>query len=264
MTNSEALVRIFYKPREAFRTLKEDRYWFLAALLVGLLSCAIWMVPAAWRSSVSPPPQIEESHLKIDALDQDAIGLELNSGTDTSTPNQLNIDYGFNQPAKITPIYYRNWFLYLTVRFVPLTLIFLFGFFFVEALYFRLIGSFVSPDFTVGDWYRFSIWSRLPALLFSVIFTVLAKSSGAFEPTLQPDNLLALARWVEMPDAYLRNGLFSMRTIDVGLVWVVALQTIGIREWCCLSTITSCVIAVTPVVLFYAIGTLWFYTIGGL
>ena len=264
MTNSEALTCIFYKPRETFRTLKEDGSWFLAAFLIFVLSCAIWMVPAVWTHSVTAPPPVVESNQQFDSRDQNPTESGSNRHRDTSVPSELEINNIINQSAETTPFWYKNWLTFITIVFVPFTFICLFSFLFVEALYFRLIGSFVSPEFTVGDWYRFSIWSRLPASLFSVIFTVLAKSSGAFEPTLQPDNLLALARWVEMPDAYLQNGLVSMRTVDVGLVWVVVLQTIGIREWCCTSTMTSCVIAVTPVVLFYAISTLWFYTIGGL
>lgn len=267
MTSTQALIGIFYRPRETLSALADDQLWFLAALVVGLLSCAVWFVPSVWTSSYVERASIVERNQEIRTLEHVAADSALDSPEATSDPNQSEADRvsGESVPIVIPKIRFDwEWIVYTTIRFVPITLVCVFGFLFLEASYFRLIGSFLSPDFTITDWYRLSIWSRVPATSFSVIFTVLALSTDVSEPTLHPANVFALARWIEMPDAYLHNGLFSSRTVDVGLVWVVVLQTIGIREWCATSTVTSLVITAIPVVLFYAISTLWFYTIGAL
>ena len=256
MTSAQALLRIFYRPLETFRFIKDERSWFLAALLVFLFSCAIWFVPGAWVTSVAPPPKTLESNQQVDVLDQNAIGLELDIDRGNTTSSQPETDFVIDQSTKITQ-FDRDWASYLIYRFAPLTFIFLFGFLLLEACYYRLIGLLLSLEFRVIDWFRFSIWSRLPATLLSVIFTVLAESSGAFKPTLDPDNVLALAWWVNMPDSFLQNNLGMLRRIDVGFFWVVALQTIGIREWCSTSTVTSLIIVVIPVVLYYTIVALW-------
>lgn len=267
MTITQALIGIFYNPRETFDALADDQLWFVAAFVVGLLSCAVWFVPSVWTSSDIEWPSTVERNQELKTLKHIAADSALDSPEDTSEINQSEADVGSVEPAPIEIPKIRldwDWIVYTTIRFVPITLVCVFSFLIFEASLFRFIGSFLSPDFAIADWYRLSIWSRIPATCFSVVFTVFALSTGVSEPTMDPANVLALARWVEMPDAYLRNGLFSMRTVDAGLVWVVVLQTIGIREWCRTSTMTSCVVAVTPVVLFYAISALWFYTIGAL
>lgn len=256
MTSALALLRIFYRPWEAFRFIKDERSWFLAALLVFLFSCAIWFVPGAWVTSVAPSPQIFESNQQVDTLDQNAIGLELDKDRGNTARSQPETDFVIDHSTKITQ-FDRDWASYLIYRFAPLTFILLFGFLLLEACYYRLIGLLLSLEFRISDWFRFSIWSRLPAALLSVIFTVLAESSGAFKPTLDPDNVLALASWVNMPDSYIQNPIYYLRRIDVGLFWVIVLQTIGIREWCSTNTITSLMIVVIPVVLYYTIVAFW-------
>jgi len=125
------------------------------------------------------------------------------------------------------------------------------------ALYYKIIGTTVAetkPDFKFGDWFTFSVWTQMPAIINTLGFMVLFLTAATADlPISMPYyasvnqlfmNLLpgdALYTWAES------LNLFS--------IWSIIIAAIGFNRCCKMSMVKSVIFAAIPTLVIFGV---WF------
>ena len=89
-------------------------------------------------------------------------------------------------------------------------------------MYFNVAGNLSVKHGTWSDWLGFTLWSMLPVTLYYLLFFVATLFTGeAF-----PKQYLAPLAWLPP----LQNNAFAIN-LTFGMIWVIWIQTVGLRRW---------------------------------
>ncbi len=236
MQSSEMLRKIFLSPRAVFSTLKTERKWVPAVvfmvLLLGIHSIVTQFATYSDRRVI----EITGSQSPDTSLILDPNGQEIADGAKKS--EQIDLELTNNAPASDVNGNQVGRFivwLFVLVGLLPVAFGIVSLMCLIEAVYFRVVGALLQLDFRLGDWFVFSVWSRVPAIALGVVAIIVGAVALGRQPDRAELEVLSLARWVDLPEA--RYGGENWTTyikfdnLDASLIWVVALQTIGFQEW---------------------------------
>ena len=123
----------------------------------------------------------------------------------------------------------------------------------LDAVYFRIVSALLKIDFTLKDWFALSIWSRVPGIVLNVVVVILGVITLGQQPDSEEFALLAVKRWVDLPELQSGNFGIDFKNLDVALAWTIVLQTIGFRMWSGKSPAVSFAIVAAPTLFFTAI-----------
>ena len=140
--------------------------------------------------------------------------------------------------------------IFMLVVLVPVAYGLLCVMFFMEAVYFKIVGSVLKLEFTLGDWFVFCAWSRVPGIALSVVAIIVGLITFGRQPDSDELEILRLTRWVDLPELRRGGENWSATTnfdhLDAYLIWVIVLQTIGFQEWTGKSAVLSFCVAAIP------------------
>ena len=249
-----ALLRIFSRPREVFEALEEKRFWLLAACMLVALSLAQGLaigltmargIPDDDKIRIFPMEVVSETSGQSESASESEVVL-------TSRP--LDDDQGFKNIEKkqVREISVPGKALLITmgVVFWPMLLLIRLVF---DAVYFTIVATILKLEYKVRDWITFSVWSRIPAMVLSTIAVVVAVLMLGAVSDSNHYQILAFAFWLPLPDEGSRFFDVLMYQLDIALIWVVALQSIGFKTWSAKSTIFSLTVALFPVLVLYGL-----------
>ncbi len=236
MQSSEALRKIFFNPSAVFAALKAERKWVPAVVLMVLLLGIHGIVTQFATYSQNRVSELTGSQSAIGSTTIDSQRQEITDRakqieqTDLALKNDGRaFDAGSNHVGR-----FILW-LFLLLALLPVAFGLVSLMCFIEAIYFRVVGALLHLDFRLGDWFVFSVWSRVPAIALGVVAIIVGAVAFGRQPDRADLEVLSLARWVDLPEA--RYGGENWTTyvkfdnLDASLIWVVALQTIGFQEW---------------------------------
>ena len=249
-----AFLRIFSRPREVFVALEKKRFWLLAALVLVALSLAQGLaigltmargIPDDDKIRIFPMEVVSEKSRQNESASESEVVL-------TSRP--LDDDQGFKDVEKeqFREIFVPGKALLITmgVVFWPMLLLLRLVF---DTVYYMIVGAFLKLEYKVSDWIAFSVWSRVPAMVLTTIAVFVAVLMLGTVSDTNHYQVLAFAFWLRLPDEGSRFFDTLMYQLDIALIWVVALQTIGFKAWSGKSTIFSLTVVLFPVLILYGL-----------
>ncbi len=170
------------------------------------------------------------------------------------TSQRLDDDQGFKDIEKeqVREICIPGKALLITMVVVAWSIVLLIKLVF-DAVYFAIVATILKLEYKVRDWITFSVWSRIPAMVLSTIAVVVAVVMLGKVSDSKHYQILAFAFWLRLPDEGSRLYDTMMYELDIALIWVVALQTIGFKAWSGKSTLTSLTVVLCPVLIIYGL-----------
>ena len=250
METRVALKKIFVQPRSVFVELKSERKWVPAVVFMAVLLGVHGFVTAIGTYSQNPVGNLIENKTPIEFAAQDSPKSTSDVGDDNDPSSQVtevprtDIRFTAIQIGEIVFV------MFMLVVLIPVAYGLLCVMFFVEAVYFRIVGALLNIEIKLGDWFSFCAWSRAPAIALSVVAVIVGLFSLGRQPDSDDLEILRLTRWVDLPELRRGGENWSSTTnfdhLDANLIWVIAIQTIGFQEWSGKSALFSFAIAVIP------------------
>ncbi len=257
MKTADAFRKIFYQPGEVFVALKVAPIWHVAAfVLVALVLAksalvldssdrALNKLQTELFNEARNQAAIEHPEL----IDSESVVLIASDAVDVPDAVDQKMTFVSRGPS------------YPAIREITAFISFLLGLAF-EVVYFKVVSVTMKLNLGVRNWITFSIWSHIPAsalALFGAVLVSLSVSSQShpFGPANHVNyEIFSLVRWIASPNT--PEGGMSIFSIDIyhldlALIWVLALQTIGFREWSGRSIVTSFSVVAIPIVVLYAV-----------
>lgn len=216
----KVFAKMFYEPKEAFESLKNDSPVWLPLLSLSLLTAAVLY----WYLTTVDFGWFVERMVNADPA---------------AKPEARAAMRGMITPG------------FMTVSTVGWTLVSIPAIYALSALYFFIVSRFVGSDIRYGKWFSFVAWAGVPGLLALPLMAVQI-ASGHGRVALEELNMLSLNFLVfhlSLGDAWM--GLVN--SLNLTTIWSVALTAIGLRAWTGRSTVFCIVMALLPLVVVYGI-----------
>lgn len=214
----KVLGKIFYEPKEAFESLKNDSPVWLPLLSLSLLTAAVLY----WYLSTVDFTWFIERMVNADP----------SAKPEARAAMRTMITPGF-----------------MTVSTVGWTLISIPALCALSALYFFIVSRLVGSDIRYGKWFSFAAWVGVPGLLALPLMAVQIVS-GHGRIALEELNMLSLNFLVfhlSLGDAWM--GLVN--SLNLTMIWSAALTAVGLNAWTGRSTAFCVVMALLPLVVVY-------------
>lgn len=119
----------------------------------------------------------------------------------------------------------------------------------IHALYLKVISSITKDGISFADWMSFVSWGRIP-YVFGFIVTIIAVLVAG-EATQSTEYLLSISNYVPSPSSMWAEPLAG--SLDLPLIWALAVMTVGYRVWTEKSMVASASIVCGPFVVFYVL-----------
>lgn len=257
MKTTEALSKIFFRPREVFAALRERPNWLIAAIVL------LWIVVATSALVIDSSDRALEK-LQTTVIDEvrEEPSLELPelSGEENAIVRKFQLE-GSREELDGLEVYVARGPSYPVIREMTSIVFFLVGLAF-EVAYFRIVSAAMSLKLKTRNWIAFSIWSHLPPAFLAFLGAVLLSLSigNQTHPFDQANyinyEVFSVLRWIAAPNTPV--GGVSILGVDIyhldaALIWLIALQTVGFREWSRKSVATSLAVVAIPIAILYLI-----------
>ena len=251
MKTRAALTKIFLKPGAVFVALKSEQKWVAAAVVILLMLALHSIVTSLGTYSNNRVDTVIESQSPIALSYQGSKSTEVPAADKSADRTESETDDGF--PSLDSRRYSTGSFilwLLMLVGLLPFGLAILCFLCFLDAVYFRIVGAILNVDYRLSDWFALAVWSRVPWAAFSVIVVIVGLIALGRQPESDGLEILTISRWVDLPavkyeDENWSIGL-SLEHLEASLLWIIALQTIGFREWSGKTALFSFGVAVIP------------------
>ena len=257
MNSSKAFIGIFHRPAKVFKVLREKRSWIGMGILITVLYYTEGISIEVHRfltrdaevqittSRLVPISHEVELHEEIESGEYD----QFNKVTvKPHNSNFLSVEAIRNQSLKDVMLPFGS---VLMVWWGFLGLLIVIS---LDAVYFRIVSALMKLQIEFRDWLAFSIWSRVPTVCVYLIVTILFGVVLENPKAMYGAHLLDLKSWVNVPD--ISSGI-TFDYIGIGWVWVLVLQVIGFTAWSRKDLRLSSLIVLTPTVIFYGGGLIW-------
>jgi len=243
----EAFAKIFYRPQFVFSALKEERKWVHAAIFMALLLGIHGLVTTIATSPELRTTQSSDVESMVADVQQDLREGPLDKTNVQSTPIELRSN-GERVPLVFGRIATGNFIfvMFIVSALIPVVFAIILIHALLDAVYFRIVSALLKIDFTLEDWFALSVWSRVPGIVLSVVVVILGVITLGRQPDSEEFALLALNRWVELPEFHSGNFGIEFKNLDVALAWTIVLQTIGFGDWSGKSPAVSFAIVAAP------------------
>ena len=254
MKTSEALLKIFHRPREVFAAQRKKPEWGRILLLVVALS----LIVSTMREFSTPSVGVDDSDKNVDqsVAIKEMGSSDSNLGTSTSTKNSAVVN-SLVRSVERDSVTYRTRFVnaFPSVFTAVFELIAFLLLFFVEALYLRIVSAILRLDIKMDQWLGLVAWSHVPyQALITLTTIVLVTALFVFSELLGFESVV-LTHLIEGPSP--SDSTFHS-WLDIWLfaeIWVIALCYIGFREWSGKGKFLSFAVVITPSILHF--GLLW-------
>lgn len=119
----------------------------------------------------------------------------------------------------------------------------------IHALYLKVVSSIAKDAISFADWMSFVSWGRIPYVIGFIVTIVAVLVAG--EATESTQNLLSVSNYVPSPSSMWGGPMAS--SLDLPLIWALAVMTVGYRVWTEKSMVASASIVCGPFVVFYVL-----------
>lgn len=261
MRNHEALLKIFYRPRQVFTALIEKRSWVGIGVLITVLFYAEGITLDVNRyltrdaevqmttSRLVPINQEAELHKEIESGEYDRFDKVTVQPHDS---DYLRVEAVRNQTLKDVLFPFGSvlmvWWGFLGLL-IAIAL---------DAAYFKIVSALMKLQIEYRGWLAFSIWSRVPTLCVYLMVTVLIGVILEHPKAVYGAHFLDLKSWVTVPDInVLGVGSITFDYIGIGLAWVLVLQVIGFNTWSRRNIAVSSLVVLSPTLILNSGGLVW-------
>lgn len=227
--SSMAIFDIFVAPSNVFNQLKENKKWAWLGLL--LIIAISGVASVLFFSGMSPEWIVEQ---------------QLAQSGDLSAQEAEQAKDAMMQMAQYTGV--------LGAVFGGIFIIIMTS---VFAGYNMLIGKssgVTKPDFKYGDWFSFTLWTSMPAIVNTIGFMVLFLTASTSELPLSMANYASVNQlfFNYLPSDALYTWAESLNLFSL---WSIFLTAVGFQRCCSMSLTNSVIAAVLP---YFVIFGSWF------
>ena len=258
MNIREALRRVIFRPREFFVSLREQRAWVVAALiLVALVVSQGLTIGLTMARGIEDDARIRLSPITLysskanENSSDETREIVFSSRRTSDSPGDLN---GASKEETDPYVGAKSLVIGLTVI---LPIVYLMIKLVFDTVYFRIVGAVMKLEYGFRDWFSFSVWSRIPGEVLAMLVAFFAALVLGDRSDSHLYEVLAPAWWFATPIEGSRSLKELIFYIDVPLAWLIVLQTIGFRVWSDKSLLTSLAVVAIPIVILYGLG-IWF------
>lgn len=233
-----SLIGIFTSPKEVFEKQKEDSNWWLP--LIVILVFAI-LANSVATSSLDQEVLTEAQFQAMaeSGLPQEQIDAARKVYSDMEGPPGSNQMMLMTQAGAVLGVVLLTLFAVL-----------------FHAIYFKICSAITKLDMSFGDCLALVNWGRMPWVVLSIV-TVLAALLMAGTADPNDFKVTSLAYYMDLPNKVPSGLVPTMSqivwTLDIFVIWSIALYTIGFQVWSGKSIGVSATIAALPYVVIYAI-----------
>lgn len=214
------LVKIFFEPKSAFESLKDNsKPWLPLALMLGsTLALFYWYFATVDFSWV---------------LDH------------TMSANQ---DLNAEQKQAMAKMMTKDSMMWTTLGGVLIGTPIVFA---LYALYYLIASKIMGSAITYGKWFGFSIWASVPTLI-GVPLMALQIVTGKGQVAMESLNMLSLNFLLtNLPSDHAWAGL--MNNLSLTTFWTAFLTYVGLRVWTGRSVVSCAIATALPYVVIYGI-----------
>ncbi|MBV1777170.1 YIP1 family protein [Burkholderiaceae bacterium DAT-1] len=214
------IIEIFTEPRAVFERIQDKGQGWLPWLLVSILGVA-----SSW--------------LYFSNVDSQWLAQELVRQASTSGASKVTVE---QMQASITGMKYGG------IIGAPISVALLFA---LSAIYLLLAGKLIGANQGFKQWFNFSAWASMPAVISSIaaIVAVVTMSPQTAMETLRVTTVDALVLHLPI-DSPWRSFAGAA---DLMSIWSIALSTIGLQVWTRCSRMTAIVVCALPYVVIYGV-----------
>lgn len=260
MNTLDALFKIFQSPLGVFAALKKERFWIPAALVLlallvahsALVSFSVSRAYAQYELSAVDRERMEkfyeEYREEIEAINEQVkdqiVDFSGTRGEASSSGTAIFISPGLDLRQRQVSVGLVSFLIALVL----------------EIAYFRVISARMKLPYEVRDWIAFSVWSRIPAAVLALVGVLTVLLIAGHQADVTRYETFSVARWIPFParpDRGVNLLHIDVYHLDAALIWLIALQTIGFREWSGKSLGTSLAVVAVPTAILY-VAVLWF------
>lgn len=123
----------------------------------------------------------------------------------------------------------------------------------IFALYYKVIGSTaatVDPEFTFGDWFAFTVWTQMPALINSLGFMALFLTAATGDLPISMPNYASVNQL--FMDLVPGDALYTWaESFNLFSIWSVIIAAVGFNRCCKMSIVKSVIFAALPIVVIF-------------
>lgn len=230
-----ALIQIFIKPGDVFEQQREDSNWLLPALVIlGFSIVSAIAVVFATDTGEAAKMVIDQ---QIAVMEQQNVPQETIDQTRAQMENAIGVTQ--NPAVQIGGVLLSTF-----IMFVVLVLL--------HGLYFLIAGKIMGLDQGFTDWLALSCWGRMPWVIGAIVILI-----ASFAMSSQADatafNLLGFSNWVSLPN---QDHMFVgalVKSLDILVLWSIAIMTIGFQKWSGKSMGVSLSVVAAPYVVIYGV-----------
>lgn len=231
----DALIQIFTNPGSVFEKQREDSSWLLPALVVvGFSIVSAIAVNLATDMEAATMATIDQ---QIAMMEQQGVP-------------QAQIDQVVEQMESGVAMA-QNPALLVGGALLSAVVVFIFTILF-HALYFLIVGKTMGLEQGYSDWMALACWGRMPWVIGAVVLVIASVTMSAQgDPSAY--NLLAFSNWVALPN---QDSMFLgtfVKSLDILILWSIAIMTIGFQKWSDKSFGISLAVVAVPYVVVYGI-----------
>ena len=250
----EALLKIFYRPRDVFAAQKEHSTWIRVVFLLAAIfftDILVIELTELWQESthadVTTDSLIVQDSQALVTVQAEEIGDQ--SNVDDFT---LNRDLGEEDSAVETESFYLMFSPAFTFVFVLASLVAMFLSLLLEATYLRIVSAIMDLGLNLDRWLTLAVWSLVPGDVVATLITILVALTTVLLTRALGTEPSVLTGLIEGTDkyAYLFFGYLAM-------IWCVVLRTIGFRDWSGKGTLVSFAIVVVPSLVNVGLLAIW-------
>lgn len=230
-----AMIEIFTNPGNVFEAQKEDSSWLMPALVILgvtiLSSIAVYMnmdLGGAMQAQIeNTVKMLETSGAPQETIDQTRMQME------QATAVQANPLMAIGGQV-----------LGVLIMFFVVVLL--------HAVYYLIVGKILKADFDFSDWLAFSVWGRMPWVVGGILILIAA---FVMDPQSAPEkyNWLAFSNYVDLPNQGVMVLGEFVKTVDLIVLWTIAVMTIGFNNWTEKGIATSLAVVAAPYVVIYGL-----------
>ena len=235
------LLGIFTNPQEVFSAQKEDATWLKPAgitLIIAILAALVTLTQIDQTAAVNAVIEAQYDQMLESGVPEEQVEA-LRQQSQAS--EQMAMDMATGSPV-------------MTFGLGILGVVFIFAIvLLIHSLYYLVVGKIINAEQDFSDWLAMCSWARLPAGVAGGIILALAALLISNNTDPNAFNVLSLAYYLDVPN---KSHMFVgnlIWTLDILIIWSIALLTIGFKEFSGKDTVTSLIIAAAPYVVTYGI-----------
>lgn len=220
-----------FKPQSVFEDLKTDKKWIPADIFMALLLGVFGFIKYVDSFSIGQLSPRNENQSAVEFTTASIRPYTSNSKEASDRLASKSVAQNADTRVVSSQLGKVALSMFMSALFIPVAFGFLCVLFLLEAIYFRIVSGLLHLEFKLRDWFLLTAWSRVLAVVLSVVAVIVGLATVGREPSVDDSEVHRLTHRIKLPESHYGGRNWSVPGnfdhFDALLIWVIVLQTIG-------------------------------------